>query len=298
MEIFSRYLSANIEISVDTIKDGEEEFLLVPHNSLVDIIYHNPICRANGVKVEFKESTTNTSRHFVWSCIISDNAGYCVEEIGESTPESLTNQVSKAYPSLMAHKRAFDAAALVFLHLPSEMKIYSKEQFSNRDAQAQAVVDEYAPATESAAVENHTESAQPESLPANTAPVTVVTNPETEKKEAVNNTTNVAPPAKKVIDPIDSVVALELDESPEATTAALEDIVGTEPPAEMWEKPSDVDLTRFDVVVTFGRHKGKTVREIYDANAGYVAYLADKAQDTELRQICKDYLAFKKEQEA
>lgn len=290
MKLFSKYLMREVEINCEKVNDGGNELLLIPHSALIELIYHDQMCRSNGVKVSFHESPSNNARHHVWSCVISDNAGYSVEEIGESTYASLSTTIAQAYPSLTAHKRAFDAAALVFLHFPSALKIYSDEQIAEVKNANEAMAAELKEAGCEDVGEN-----TPALSTVTSAPVTMPT-PIPTPTPTPMATTAVPSAASKANEPsIDTTLELESMDESSSSAAALKEIVGENPPTEMWQE-GNVDLSKFDTLITFGQYKGKSVKEIYAVNAKYIAYLVNKARDPELRQICADYLEYAKAQ--
>jgi hypothetical protein len=44
------------------------------------------------------------------------------------------------------------------------------------------------------------------------------------------------------------------------------------------------------VTVSFGRHKGKTLSEIYEEDPNYVSWIADKANNPEVRRAAATFL--------
>ena len=46
-----------------------------------------------------------------------------------------------------------------------------------------------------------------------------------------------------------------------------------------------------DIILNFGKYKGQTLTEIYHNDRGYIKFLSDKANDANLKNICKQMLA-------
>ena len=46
-----------------------------------------------------------------------------------------------------------------------------------------------------------------------------------------------------------------------------------------------------DIILNFGKYKGQTLTEIYQNDRGYIKFLSDKANDANLKNICKQMLA-------
>lgn len=118
MKIFSKTLEEEIEIGTVDSSAG----MLLSHEDLMNVIIeHMPRFRYQLIHEHVSEN------HSVYRCVIDDTeTGKHVESIGESVPETLSTEISKNYPTLMAAKRAFDEAAITILRLPG--KFYSNEQ--------------------------------------------------------------------------------------------------------------------------------------------------------------------------
>lgn len=127
MEIYSRYLDKQIEIPDVKTVSGGEEVTIISHDALEDIVYNHEASITNNIQAHVV-CVISEPGHYAFLCSISDKFGRRVEYIGESTENTLETQIAKDYPALMAYKRAFDAATIKFLGLPS--KVYSDQQIS------------------------------------------------------------------------------------------------------------------------------------------------------------------------
>lgn len=118
MKIFSKTLEKDLEINASETSAG----MLLSHDDLLRITLDHPSRFRYQLVPEYI-----SDNHSVYRCIMEDNeTGRQIECIGESTPETLTTEISRNYPSLMAAKRAFDEAMITILQLPG--KFYSNQQ--------------------------------------------------------------------------------------------------------------------------------------------------------------------------
>ena len=129
--MYSTYLDADIDLTAQQITSNGEDVNIIPHSELERFLTSSKRAMEMDVKVHYTQITTNEPRHYVFLCAISDNAGRRVEAIGEALDATLETQIAQNYPTLMAFKRAFDAAAILYLGL--EGKIYSDQQCSADD---------------------------------------------------------------------------------------------------------------------------------------------------------------------
>lgn len=126
MKIFSKTLNEDVEINASETSEG----MLLSHDDLLSITFEYPS------RFRYQLIPEHISdNHSVYRCIMEDNeTGRQIECIGESTPETLTTQISRNYPSLMAAKRAFDEAMITILQLPG--KFYSNQQITTDEAKS------------------------------------------------------------------------------------------------------------------------------------------------------------------
>lgn len=111
---WSNYLQKDIDIPLQTLKSEGREISIIPHDALKDIILNK--LPELGVKYDVTEVYVSPS-HFVMRCTMSDNKGRRVQEIGESTADTLETPIAKGYPATMAFTRAFDRCAIAYLDL-------------------------------------------------------------------------------------------------------------------------------------------------------------------------------------
>lgn len=306
MELFSKTLNKNLEVEVTTINEGTNTLNIIPHAKLEDIIYNDADCIAKNVQVRFNTAVIETD-HYCFFCSISDAGGrYCMG-FGESTRATLTTEIARNYPALMAQKRAFDDAAMKYLGIAGA---YSDQQVS--------VSNTAAPSTTTPA---HTPTAAPEPVPAPTpAPATRGRKPAAAKQTAPT----VAPPepAPKEEPIPESVVEeplgmeAELPDTPDFTAAddilpddkqeaPVSSDVATSPAApEAPAAPSAPPVSneaaapgdKFDVALTCGVHKksGETIREVYAHDPESVRWVAFKMAArtevaVEMQKLCAEY---------
>lgn len=176
MNMFSKYFGKEIELNaIESISNGEV-VMVVPHDDLVDVIINSQDAIDNNIQAHTAPIVVEPG-HYAFLCTISDKNGRRVEEIGESTADTLETVIARGYPALMAFKRAFDAAAIRFLGLPG--KLYSDQQISSASSETVPTGNTYvAPPveedtnygkhaeTESTAKSEETEPAQEEKKPA------------------------------------------------------------------------------------------------------------------------------------
>ena len=123
--VFSKYFGKEIEVASETIVDGNRALTLISHDGLEDIISNNPLCISNNVQYHITKEIAEPG-HYAFMCAMWDKNGKKVEAMGESYLKYLKTKIAQEYPTLTAFNRAFDAAAISFLGLPS--KVYSDQQ--------------------------------------------------------------------------------------------------------------------------------------------------------------------------
>ena len=223
MRIESRYFGHDLDIDVEETLSSGEVVRIVPHDQLIEIILNSDEAIENNIQSHITSIIAEPG-HYAFICTISDKNGRRVEEIGESTAETLETPIARNYPALMAFKRAFDAAAIRFLGLPG--KIYSDQQISAKasavptgvtykaepleteaDASdnSDAVQKDATSATEDSAADSPKEAAD-----SNKKPSANRTNSTHSKKSAKEETTYTAPP----LDGMDGMLE-EPSEAPE-----------------------------------------------------------------------------------
>lgn len=130
--MYSSYFAQEIDFAEQTMISNGEEVRIIPHSELERLIISSAMATDKHIKVHYTQITTNEPRHYVFLCAISDDSGRRVEAIGESLDDTLETQIARNYPTLMAFKRAFDSAAILYLGL--EGKVYSDQQCSADEA--------------------------------------------------------------------------------------------------------------------------------------------------------------------
>jgi hypothetical protein len=56
------------------------------------------------------------------------------------------------------------------------------------------------------------------------------------------------------------------------------------------ESKQETKTGNVDFVITFGKHNGKTIRDIYDEDAQYIEWLAENAQKDDVKQAAKEMI--------
>lgn len=125
MKITFKYLNREIDMPLTEFQDTDEKKLIIPHDELHNLIYNSEEAAKNNIQVHSAIAVSEPG-HYAFFCIINDKNGRRIEGFGESTSGTLTTEISRNYPALMAHKRAFDDAAIKFLGC--EGKVYSDQQ--------------------------------------------------------------------------------------------------------------------------------------------------------------------------
>lgn len=130
MNVHSTYLDRDLVFSERLVMSGGEEIAILPQNELEDIILNDPICVERGVQTHYTCLLANEPGHYAFLCAVYDGHGRRVERIGESTLNTLDTSIAQNYPTLMAFKRSFGAAAISFLGLRREdgKALYTDQQ--------------------------------------------------------------------------------------------------------------------------------------------------------------------------
>lgn len=300
MELFSKTLNKNLEVEVTTINEGTNTLNIIPHAKLEDIIYNDEDCTSKNVQVRFSTAVVETD-HYCFFCAISDAEGrYCMG-FGESTRATLTTEIARNYPALMAQKRAFDDAAMKYLGIAGT---YSDQQINIGPSTA-APVQTPPPATAPAAAV--------ETVP---APATRGRKPAAVKQVAPANVTEPAPkeekptlkkavPAPEAKEEVSGMEA-ELPAIPDFNTEAVEE-TASEKASAAEEKPEPVVKDeasaaptgagdKFDVPLTCGVHKksGETIRQVFAHDPESVRWVAFKMaarteMAVEMQKLCVEY---------
>lgn len=130
--MLSKYWGIDIPIPEQKMISAGEEVLIIPHDTLDDILHNSELAIENNVCIHAVQLATNEPRHYAFLCTISDKNGRRAESVGEACDPTLTTEIAQNYPVLMAYKRAFDDAAIKYLGL--EGKVYSDQQISSSDS--------------------------------------------------------------------------------------------------------------------------------------------------------------------
>jgi hypothetical protein len=121
MKIHSNRFNQTFEVNAyQSTNERGDEVLIIYHRSLQRLGYEIMATNPN-FKVSYKDVATNP-KYCVVRCNISDGK-IDVEEVGETTPETLENDISKMYPCTLANNRAYDKALIRYLDIPG--KVYS-----------------------------------------------------------------------------------------------------------------------------------------------------------------------------
>lgn len=116
MLLNSKHLNMYFDVATIDKADNGKVIHVVKHDSLRDIFLN----QYPGLQVNYQVVSTDV-RHSVVLCRISDDKGRVSTEIGESLPNTLTDPISKNYPTLMAFQRAFDRALIAFLNFDGKV---------------------------------------------------------------------------------------------------------------------------------------------------------------------------------
>ena len=131
--IQSRYLKRDFTFTPATMQRNDGPVTIIPHNELWDII-HNQISE-KGVTYDYNPVAV-TKEHCFIGCTIRDNSGRSITEFGESIDGSLKSAIAKTIPATMAQIRAFDRAAIRYLDLTCDGKVYSDQEIPSSEYSA------------------------------------------------------------------------------------------------------------------------------------------------------------------
>jgi hypothetical protein len=214
-----------------------------------------------GVTYHYAYISLGEIGHYAATCAISDSNGRRVEGVGETNPASLATEIARKYPVQMAHKRAFDDAAMVFLGLYgnySDSQIIPTSSNAPTSTASSASAKQEKPTKKSGATEK-SEAAKPASAPA-AAP-----------NAGFQNSDSVAEPIDFAADESDDaeIVVGTLDEEPPVD--ASDEV--SEPVVESSHDP------RFDTIITFGRRKseGLTVAQLAEKDLDSLKWVSQYA---------------------
>ncbi len=130
MEFYSKKLAKNIELG---IAGGADDILLIDSRSLGAFMDNDKDVRDKGFSVVIDQTNVITSPDLSSIIIFGyaqDNEHTYSLECGEARAESLTNDISQAYPAKMALKRLKDVCAINWLELEGAegKRIYSSDE--------------------------------------------------------------------------------------------------------------------------------------------------------------------------
>lgn len=234
--MYSAHYDKNFEVAMTSYSENGKEVVIISHDALEDII-HNQIPVEEKVMYDFQCMTVNPNIPVI-CCTICDKRGRRVQAIGEATPRSLTTEIAKAYPTLMASQRAFDRAAIRFLNFPG--KIYSNMEITDGDI---SIEEDMIEPVEERPVENTGISVKEEVVEEKPPFVAAPISTKSEVKEEV-----------KTEEKVDTKTEPETEEKVEAP---VEDGYGS-------------------VVINMGKYKGKnkTIAELYNEDYNWLSYIS------------------------
>lgn len=327
--MFSTYLQKEIEVPAQTVISAGEVVQIIPHDFLESFLNNDAIAREFNIMCHYTHIPVMEPRHYVFLCAISDKHGRRVECIGESLDETLTTEIARNYPALMAYKRAFDAAAIKYLGL--EGKVYSDQQCAETTSTAtKSPTDNY-----SAPPIDDEPPCEPVSEPepvAESEPTPAIAT--TEEKKPARSTkssgkssakssskTSAKAPVSYIAPPIeeeDSEMPVQDAGSVNFGAPPLDDedepVIPEEKPAatgfgapplddEEEEASAPAGKTdRFDTIVQYGRLKSKnppmTIRQAYEEHPDIIHWIAEtmnayNADTKAIKALCAEYINIK-----
>lgn len=262
-KIKSSYLNKEVELEESVIYENGAEIRILTHASLERVIYNDENCRDTNVQVHFT-SVCSEPNHYAFICRMSDTSGRAVECMGESIPATLTTQIAKNYPVLMAYKRAFDDAAIKFLGLPGTY--YSDLQIAENEVQVLQPVEK-----------------------------------SVSKKEAVVKKSEEAPASnpQEVSDDFkdeEDAEMMSIHESVEKSdiSSIMDDIANvTEAPASSVALPDGITEADFDnTIVTSGKFRASklSVRQVFEKDPQSIKWVASLKSGGRLVEVCNAML--------
>ena len=123
MKVKSNFFKREFDVDIFDKEENGKLIHVIKHDSLRHV-YLNQL---TGVKATYHPVVSDIN-HSVVMCNITDNKGRSITEVGESLEATLTDDISKNYPTLTAFQRAFDRAMIAYLDL--EGKVLSNQLFS------------------------------------------------------------------------------------------------------------------------------------------------------------------------
>lgn len=135
MKLFSKTLNKNIDLLATTRLSDNKKVIIVTHKSLLNCF--NEIQLEHKLKLELKELHISLN-HNVFLAKISDKNGFEVQEIGETTPDTLNSQIARENPALVAAQKAFDRAIIQYLNFREN--VYSIHEISPFDTKPAAQI--------------------------------------------------------------------------------------------------------------------------------------------------------------
>lgn len=128
MKIHSKTYDREFEVALCPSTEGKEEFNVISHKSLQDIV--DVELRGN-FSCDFAV-LKDAVGHALVKCVITDTKfGYTVAELGEKTKAANENEIGQQFPVTSAYTRAFDRAVIRLMGF--EGKFYSNEEMNYRD---------------------------------------------------------------------------------------------------------------------------------------------------------------------
>lgn len=248
MKLHSKALDKDYDfVTFEKEDDIGRKIKVIMHDSLRDVILN----QCEGVQYS-NEIVCADANHSVVVCKMW-NEKRCVTEFGESTPDTLTNDIARQYPTLIATQRAFDRAAIAFLNLPGKV-------LSNMEID---IIDDIAfDVSVEDAVKVETKDIPIDEISAPSGIVSSVVSEETETTSDTNiDIEEISDDSKPVVDDLDinnDIVVVSDEEELPFTADDEEDNGGNH------------------VVTMKGKYQtaGLSVSEIYNKDASWVEWIA------------------------
>lgn len=125
--VHSEYLDCPIEVKAYAGKDNPNQMIIL-HDSLKDVFYNKIPQLKPDLNIKHDEKLifgvetgpAPGMGHFAYSYRIWDDSGRNIYEVGETTPDTVNDEIGKTIPILLAHQRAFDRAVIAYLALPGK----------------------------------------------------------------------------------------------------------------------------------------------------------------------------------
>jgi len=242
MKLFSESLKRDIDFVTFEKADVTGRVVrIIMHDSLREVVH------TNGIKYDM-EIVSSDPAHSIAICRMYDEHRF-VTECGESLPETLTTDIARQYPTLIAYQRAFDRAAIAFLALPG--KVFSNMEIDVFDT-TPVVADVSAPVV-----------SEPVEEVADIKPAEVVS--------TVEDVADVIPS--------DNLISATIEN--DDLDLNIDDIISAEEVVDTDELPFDVSDDAEDdignyVITMNGKYQtaGLSIAEIYAHDAGWVEWIA------------------------